>query len=62
MAKKTPSGSLKVVPQEDKPAAPKELEQEVVKLTKEYTKQVKSAGEKYGMILDIKIFIEHNKI
>lgn len=51
---------LKVVPKEDKPSVPKDLEKEITKLTKAYTKQVKSLGEKYGMILDVKILVEHS--
>lgn len=51
---------LKVVPKEDKPVVQKDLEKEITKLTKAYTKQVKSLGEKYGMILDVKILIEHS--
>lgn len=53
------AGKLKVVPKEDKPSVSKDMEKEVAKLTKDYTKQVKSIGEKYGMILDVKVLIEH---
>jgi hypothetical protein len=50
---------LREEPKRANPVVPKKLDTEIVKLTKEYTKQVKSAGEKYGMILDVKVFIEH---
>lgn len=49
---------LELVPDENKPVVPKEMEAEVVKLTKEYTNQVKSVGKKYGMILNVKISID----
>ena len=39
----------------------KELGKEVTKLTKEYTKQVKSIGAKYGIILDVKVLIESSE-
>jgi len=35
-----------------------ELGKEVTQLTKDYTKQVKSAGKKYGKMLDVKVLIE----
>ncbi len=55
----TKAQPLKIVDGDDKASKVKEMEQEVTKITKDYTKQVKSLGKKYGMILDVKVLIEH---
>jgi hypothetical protein len=43
----------------DKDSKLKEMEKEVTKSTKDFTKEVKSIGEKYGMILDVKVLINY---
>ena len=48
---------LKVVPADDNKGKLKAMGQEISKLTKEYTKQVKSIGKNYGMILDVKVIV-----
>jgi hypothetical protein len=43
----------------DKDSKLKEMEKEVTKSTKDFTKEVKSIGKKYDMILDVKVLINY---
>jgi len=53
------AGKLKLVEKDDgKQEKVNQLGKEITKLTKDYTKQVKSIGVKYGIILDVKVCIE----
>lgn len=48
--------ALKLVP-EDNEAKSKALGAELSKMVKLHTKEIKSVGEKYGIILDVKVAI-----